>query len=62
MPISGLSAIKPIQTRPIKQDPHKMTPSSVSCFDKASTEVLFELEYAIIAQKYCDKCLSNAEM
>lgn len=52
---------KPVETRPIKPDRTKTPPTCVVCFEEAAIEALFELENALIIQRYCDKCISRAE-
>ncbi len=54
-------SIKPIETRSIKQHPHKLIPSCVRCFKEAGFEALFELENTVVVQKYCSNCLPKAE-
>lgn len=50
---------KLIETRPIKDDRYKLSPSCTTCFGDASFEALFELEDAIVIKRYCEECLSK---
>ncbi|MGI0005728.1 MAG: hypothetical protein ACREAI_04880 [Nitrososphaera sp.] len=52
---------KPFQTRPTSLGTKKSPGFCVTCSAIATTEALFKLEDAIVIQRYCDKCLPNAE-
>ena len=52
---------KPFQTRPTSLGTKKSPGFCVTCSAVATTEALFKLEDAIVIQRYCDKCLPNAE-
>lgn len=52
---------KPFQTRPTSLGTKKSPGFCVTGSAVATTEALFKLEDAIVIQRYCDKCLPNAE-
>ena len=54
---TGLIETRPIKAVPTKQVSYGSVPQCVSCFEKATTQALFELENAIIVQNYCRNCL-----
>ena len=54
-----LGMVKPFKTRPV--DPKKSPGFCVICSALATTQALFQLEDAVIIQRYCDKCLPKAD-
>jgi hypothetical protein len=56
-----LSTAKPIEIRPVKQDEHKTPACCEVCYEKASVEALFEMPETIVVQRFCDKCISDAD-
>lgn len=59
VPIDGV--IKPFETRPVSVSTKKLPGFCVKCSAVATTEALFQLEDAILVQRYCDKCLPDAQ-
>ena len=53
--------LRPYQTRPALHTTKKSPGFCITCGGIATTEALFKLEGAMIIQRYCDKCLSNAQ-
>jgi hypothetical protein len=54
-------AIKPYQIRPASTGTSKSRGFCIICAGVATTEALFRLDGAVVIQRYCDKCLSEAE-
>lgn len=52
--------MKPFETRPVKSNTKKSSGFCVTCSAMATTEALFQLEDAVIIQRFCDKCLPKA--
>ncbi len=52
--------MKPFETRPAGSSTKKAKGFCVTCAAIATTEALFQLDGAVIIQRYCDKCLPNA--
>jgi hypothetical protein len=52
---------KPFETRPAMSSTKKAPGFCITCAAVATTEALFKLEDAIIIQRYCDGCLSDAK-
>lgn len=52
---------KPIKTRPISRRSFALAPPCVACYEDAAFEALFELENTIVVERYCEKCLPNAQ-
>jgi hypothetical protein len=52
---------KPFQTTPIQLKRNQETVYCGICSATATTNALFQLEGCIVVQKYCDKCLLDAE-
>lgn len=52
--------VKPFQTRPAAVGTKGSSGFCVLCAATATTEALFKVEGAIIVQRYCDRCLSQA--
>jgi hypothetical protein len=53
--------LRPHYTRPAFHPTKKSPGFCITCGGIATTEALFKLEGAMIIQRYCDKCLSNAQ-
>ena len=51
---------KPFETRPVTLSAKHAAGFCVSCSAIASTMALFQLEDAVLIQRYCDKCLPTA--
>jgi hypothetical protein len=54
-------AIKPYIVRPALAGTNKSAGYCIVCAAVATTEALFQIEGAVIIQRYCDKCLSGAK-
>jgi hypothetical protein len=54
-------AIRPYETRPVLAAKNKSPGYCIICAAVATTEALFRLDGAVIVQRYCDKCLSDAK-
>lgn len=52
--------MKPFETRPASLGTNKTKGFCVDCFAVATTQALFQLDGAVIIQRYCDKCLPKA--
>ena len=52
---------KPFETRSAKSTTKSQPGFCVRCSALATTEALFQLEDAVIIQRYCDKCLPDAD-
>jgi hypothetical protein len=52
--------VKPFETKPAALSTKKAPGFCVICSAIASTMAFFQLEDAVIIQRYCDKCLPNA--
>ena len=50
---------KPFETRPASSSTKKGPGFGVICAAKATTEALFQLDGAVLIQRYCDKCPPN---
>jgi hypothetical protein len=53
--------VKPFKTRPASAGTNKSPGFCVVCAAVATTEALFQLQDAVIIQRYCDKCLPDAQ-
>lgn len=51
---------KPFETRPATSSTKKAPGFCIVCGAVATTEALFQLDDAVIIQRYCDKCLPAA--
>jgi hypothetical protein len=56
-----LAMTKPFETRSAINTARKLPGFCVACGAVATTEALFQLEDAVIIQRYCDKCLTKAD-
>lgn len=54
-------AIRPYQVRPALAGTKKSAGFCIICATVATTEALFQLDGAVIIQRYCDTCLSDAK-
>jgi hypothetical protein len=52
--------VKPFETKPAALSTKQAPGFCMNCSAIASTMALFQLEDAVIIQRYCDKCLPNA--
>lgn len=52
---------KPFLTRPVTLGTKKMPGFCIRCSAIATTEALFQLDDAVVIQRYCDGCLTHAE-
>lgn len=52
---------KPVMIRPLQVRWRRRVPSCANCFDEASFEAVFELDSFAIVQRYCARCMVNAE-
>lgn len=52
--------LKPFKTRSASTGTKNAPGFCVSCAAVATTEALFQMEDAVIIQRYCDKCLPKA--
>ena len=52
--------MKPFETRPALSSTKKSAGFCILCSKTATTEALFQLEDAVIIQRFCDKCLPKA--
>ncbi len=52
---------KPYQIRPYRPKKKGNVPFCSICGERVTNEALFEVGDYIVAQKYCDNCLPNAE-
>lgn len=57
---STVTVLKPFETRPARSSTKKASGFCVTCAAIATTEALFQLEGAVIIQRYCDACLPRA--
>ena len=57
---SSVTVVKPFETRPASSSTKKASGFCVTCAAVATTEALFQLDGAVIIQRYCEKCLPNA--
>lgn len=55
-----ITVIKPYETRPASTGTKKASGFCIVCGKVATTEALFQLQDAVIIQRYCDICLINA--
>ncbi len=56
----SVTVVKPFETRPASSSTKKASGFCVTCAAVATTEALFQLDGAVIIQRYCEKCLPNA--
>lgn len=52
--------MKPFKTRPAGIGTNKMHGFCIECSAPATTEALFQLEDAVVLQRYCDKHIVSA--
>jgi hypothetical protein len=52
--------VKPFETKPATLSTKQAPGFCVTCSAVATTIALFQLEDAVIIQRYCDKCLPKA--
>jgi|GEM_PF-1207033 len=55
-----VSVMKPFETRPATTSTKKASGFCIICSNVATTEALFQLQDAVIIQRFCDKCLPKA--
>ena len=55
-----LIVVKPYQTRPAGVSTSKSAGFCIVCSAVATTEALFQLEDAVVIQRFCDKHISEA--
>jgi len=53
--------MKPFETRPAKASTKKAPGFCIICSKVATTEALFQLEGAVVIQRFCDVCLPKAD-
>lgn len=53
--------VKPFETRPAALSTKHATGFCIMCSAVASTMAFFQLEDAVIIQRYCDSCLPAAD-
>ena len=53
--------IKPFETRPAVSSTKKTSGFCITCSKIATKEALFQLDGAVVVQRYCDDCLPNAQ-
>ena len=56
-----MTVVKPYETKPATLSTKQGAGFCVSCSAVATTIALFQLEGAVIIQRYCDKCLPDAK-
>jgi len=56
-----IAVVKPYETRPATTSTKKAPGFCITCGKIATTEALFQLEDAVIIQRFCDNCLHLAD-
>lgn len=55
-----MTVVKPYETRPASTSTKKASGFCIVCGKVATTEALFQLQDAVIIQRFCDICLPKA--